>query len=540
MPILAYGEQDFLQIRENDNFYVDKTGYLENLLDPKGSKYYFFSRPRRFGKTLTLSTLKYIFLGERELFKGLAIEHCHFLDWESYPIIHLDINLLANETREEIFDQSIIDQILNSIKSLDEYNAIDFAHQGTAKDFLIKTVETLYALTKKGVVILIDEYDALLTENLNNPEQFEKNRKWLEKLYGVLKSLQPKIRFLFITGISRFGKTGLFSTLNNLVDLTWDENANSLCGFTQEELIQYFDAELKQIRDEKYKETPFEDFTQFLKEWYNGFSWNGKETVYSPASVLLFCKNKVFRNFWSETGRTKTVSQLAYSRRFDSLLLTGKQFTTENLETYDIANINIDGLLWQMGYLTVTEMTNSPEEGVKFRLDFPNREVRNSFNSEFLTALSNNSESISWCEKLKKGFTEHDVRLIQQALQGIYASLPYDDFIRERNDNEGFYRSILYVALQVFGSSSIRTEVHNRAGRIDLLLIIKSTTAWVLEVKYDRNTNASTLAQTALTQINENSYHHALDSNYSKIHLLGIGVSKAVQPLVVKIEYQEV
>ena len=350
MKKLPIGISDFKNIITGNYVYVDKTKYIYELLS--NSKYVFLSRPRRFGKSLLLSTIEYLYEGQRELFKGLYIEDKW--DWnEKYPVIRVDFGEIQT-LNKHLLEEQIYSVILRYSEKYD-YEIKENLSVYINWKLLI---EHISEKTKKQVVILVDEYDKPILDLIDKEEVYE-IREMLKAFYSVLKALDRYIRFVLVTGVSKFAKVSLFSGLNQLKDISLDKKYGNICGYTQDELEYYFKEYLKDVNLEE------------VKEWYNGYNFLGSK-VYNPFDVLLYLDKKEIRNYWYETGRTEFLFKIIKQKNFDLPYLYKRYYTEEILEKFDIEYISIEALMFQTGYLTIKEIEKIGAREV-YTLDYPNR-----------------------------------------------------------------------------------------------------------------------------------------------------------------------
>ena len=404
LALLPVGQQDFSEIRKLNMVYVDKTQYIHKLLLTR-APFWFLAHPRRFGKSLLINTLKELFLGKKELFKGLYIEDK--MEWEEFPVIHLDF---SNMGFRSIGLELAISNRLQEIGR--EY---DVNLEKTGNDNLFQElIQKLYEKTGKQVVILIDEYDKPITDVLEISEnkKTHEHRDILRTFYSTIKGSSLYIRFFFLTGIARFSKVSIFSELNNLTDLTFHDDYHNLLGYTQEEIQKYFTPHLEVIA-EKLKITMPELLAQ-VKMWYNGYSWNGNDRVYNPYSILRFLDAKSFRNFWFDSGTPKFLIKLLKDKMiYDISEMTVSVSETDN---FDIDNLGLETLLFQTGYLTIKEA----DDFGSYILTYPNKEVEHSMMQYILTAFAQKNNSLPLATSIAKGVKNND---FEQIIKGINSIL---------------------------------------------------------------------------------------------------------------------
>lgn len=368
MKNLPLSIQTFSDLITQDYLYIDKTKEIYNLF-AQGGKYYFLSRPRRFGKSLLVSTLKEIFCGNKELFKGLWIYDK--IEWVQYPVIHLDLSKISFKTPE---------MLEKALESLVEKIAADFNIQ-LERDLFFKEKfgQLLEKMSQKQkVVILIDEYDKPLIDYIEAEkiETANQNRDILKNFYSVIKASDEFLRFVFITGVSKFSRMSIFSDLNNLNDITIDENFSTLLGITRSELLNYFAERIKILS--KKMNIPEKEFLENVTHWYNGYSWDGCNFLFNPFSIINFFSKNRFSNYWFATGTPTFLIKHIKKQNQDIIDLDQKEVDESIFESYDIENLEVISLLFQTGYLTIKEIKPM---GLKsqYILSYPNEEVKESF-----------------------------------------------------------------------------------------------------------------------------------------------------------------
>lgn len=370
------GIQNFGEVRRNGYAYVDKTALLYKLVSE--GKYYFLSRPRRFGKSLFLSTLESYFCGEKELFDGLAVSELEH-DWKSYPILHLDLN--SREYKDESSLEAELNRHLETWEKLygDEYK------ERALEERFIHVINHAYETTGKQVVILVDEYDKPLLQAIGNDVLQAAYRSKLKAFYSVLKTLDAKIRFAFLTGVTKFGKVSVFSDLNNLKDISMLPAYSYVCGINEAELHLYFDDSIASLAENcgMTKEACYEK----LRCDYDGYHFDEfSKGVYNPFSLLNTLDNKVFRDYWFETGTPSFLVYQLKKTEYPLESMTEEELTTDTLNSIDIMDENPLPLLYQSGYLTIKSYD---KEFDCYQLCFPNREVEQGF-SQLLRRLKKN------------------------------------------------------------------------------------------------------------------------------------------------------
>ncbi|MCB9235500.1 MAG: ATP-binding protein [Bacteroidia bacterium] len=500
---LPIGVQEFSKLIKEEYLYVDKTEIIYNLINQ--GIYYFLSRPRRFGKSLMISILKEIFQGNQELFEGLWIHDK--MDWEACPVIHLDFSKMSEKT---IGLQSALESRLAEIA---RENKIDLVtpNYSTQFDELIRKLGS-----GKKVAILVDEYDKPIIDHVDDPDKADHNREVLKNLYSVVKGNDKYIRFFLLTGVSKFSQVSIFSDLNNLNDISTDENYATLLGYTQQELEFYF-KEFIPVLAQKYADY-FPDILKAIKEWYNGYSWDGAHFVYNPFSILNLFEKNVFRDYWFQTGTPTFLMKLIRQNGYSPFDLKNRQLNINYFNTFDLRNIELNALLFQTGYLTMKAFNFGTNI---VTLDFPNREVEEAFSIHLLAEFSQRTKEQAGSilfklgQAVEAGETETFVELMKSMFANItYPLAPVKKSTPEHQ--ERYYHSIFYLCLKLLGYQ-IDAEIMTHDGRIDAVLQTAAQ-IWVIEFKLGT-------AESALEQIQEKAYHLKYTASDKKILLLGIGFS---------------
>ena len=497
LPKLPVGIQSFEKLREDDFLYVDKTQAIFNLLQSAG--YFFLSRPRRFGKSLTLSTIKAIYEGKQELFKDLWIEDQW--DWsQTRPVIHFSFSKMDYQ------DSGLTEAIKQTLHFQAEL------HQITLESTTIKNLfsELLNKLAQQQgkVVLLIDEYDKPLIDYLDDIPTAKANQKTLKTFYSVLKDSDPELEFVLLTGISKFSKVSVFSDLNNLFDLTFAPQAATLTGYTQAELEHYFAPYLPAAM--KALELSKPDLLDKLQEWYNGYSWDTRHHVYNPFAILNFFSFNDFRNFWFESGTPTFLPQLMKAQQvfeIDDIELDELAFSS-----YSIEKLQVIPILFQTGYLTL----KSREEYGFYRLGYPNREVRASMMAYLIGEMRHAEPALSTptVVYLHKAFLANDVEQVIELIKTIFKNIPSQIFIKEA---ESYYHSLIYLVFYYLGQYS-ESEVNTNNGRLDC--VVKTPERiYVIEFKLNKT------AAAALQQIKDKSYAEKYRADPREKVMLGINFS---------------
>ncbi|MEI6206694.1 MAG: ATP-binding protein [Desulfuromonadales bacterium] len=444
---LPIGIQTFQKIREADYYYVDKTGFALALID-QGS-HYFLSRPRRFGKSLFLDTLKELFEGNEVLFRGLTAHDSW--DWSlKYPVIRISFGDGVLKSGVEL-KVRITELLLHHQQQF----GITCEATSNAGCFL-ELIRKVYQKYGQRVVILVDEYDKPILDNIESPDAAFEMRELLRDIYSVIKGGDAHIRFAFLTGVSRFSKVSLFSGLNNLNDITLDARFSAICGYTDVELETVFAAELEGLdRDE-------------VREWYNGYNWLG-DAVYNPFDALLLFDHRQFRPWWFETGTPTFLIKLLSERQQFTPDLARIMAPESLLSTFDVGNIPSEALLFQTGYLTIDSARYLPGR-LELTLRYPNKEVLASLNDCLLQALSQDpmvpARNVS---RLYDILMANDLPALKDLFHSFYASIPHDWYRKNQLAGfEGYYASIFYSYFAALGLD-IRVEDSTNRGRIDMV-----------------------------------------------------------------------
>ncbi len=479
--------------------YVDKTTEIHKLLSVFSGQF-FLSRPRRFGKSLLISTLKAIFQGKRELFKGLAIDALDY-DWKSYPVIHLDMGSVQAATIEDF--KVNLDDMLTRIEQ--DYGLASTVGKTHASRF-IDLVSSLSKKSPEGqVVILVDEYDKPLLGHLGK-EDVLAFRDLLKSFYSVIKTTEGLQRFAFITGVSKFSKVSIFSDLNNLIDLSLSVQAATLLGYTKAELLKYFPEYIQRLADREG--ATFDETVEKLTLWYDGYRFKeGAERVFNPVSVGMCLNNLEFNNYWYETATPTFLSDLLKRKPVDLQKLSAP---VETFSVYEAEDPSPLALLVQTGYLTIK---SSRMVGARryYDFDYPNFEVSASFNDFLLTRFSEvGDECPSLTERLSIAFNEGDLAEVFNILPVFFASIPNTIVIQ----NEKYYQTIFFTLFSVLGTI-IHAEVSTNIGRIDAV-VENAQTIFVIEFKL-RDT-----AEAALAQIREKKYYEKYLAAGKEVKLIGV------------------
>jgi hypothetical protein len=506
--LLPIGIQDFADIRERGFCYVDKTALIHQLITGSG-KPFFLSRPRRFGKSLLCSTLRAVFEGRRELFGEIAGREAlaiNSLDWEwkKHPVIRLDLNAGVYSNGVEALHKALAAEL----KVYYEEFGIEREDEDIVSQFKY-LIRKAHEKIGEKVVVIIDEYDKPLIETIDQPETHVLIRKELKGFYGVLKSYDEYLRLVFITGVTKFSHVSVFSDLNQLTDLTLNSDYAAICGLTQEEIEQNFEPEIDAILKKTGKGR--KEYLEELRGYYNGYRFSEEPlTVYNPFGMLQhFEKKGKFKPYWYETATPTFLVKLIVEKKINILNLTSMQVSDEDFRKYDIENMRAEPLLYQTGYLTITDYD---EEADLYTLDFPNIEVHSSFTKSLLDQYlgSSNETAGGLHTRLMMALLKGDIEGVMGAMPPFFAAIPYD-IIEER---EGYYQLAVHLIFNILGFNC-RSEVRIAAGRIDTLVETKSY-VYCFEFKLDKS------ADEALAQIGTKDYLLPWTGTGKKLFKVGV------------------
>lgn len=506
---LPVGIQTFENLIRGNFLYVDKTKEIYDLLRPEQGVY-FLSRPRRFGKSLLLSTISAIFEGKQELFKGLYIDSTDY-NWQKHPVVHLSLTEVDCGNLEK-FDISFRDVLSGIAKD----HSVEVDQDLTINRYFSNLIKALHNKYNQKVVVLIDEYDKPLITHIKNSELAVKFREELKSFYTVLKDNDRYLRFLFLTGVSKFSKVSVFSGLNNLFDLTFSEQCASICGYTQEELEKYFEpyfADLEARLPDGY------DLLETVRYWYNGYRFSGKDIrVYNPFSTLHLFKHNEFKDYWF-TSATPTflIDLMKEKEKFEIDDLLEKSVSANDFDAYEVDNLQILPLLVQTGYLTVKEVLPLGVTSV-YKLGFPNREVRYAFNESLLKSISDPGKGFSnYALKIMEAFREKDYKRLFEVLKSYLANFPYNVQIPK----EKYYQSVLYAVFSMV-YDTVAMEEPTNLGRADMVLKLEDK-IYLIETKINQS------AENAVEQIKAKGYPQKFAEADKEIILIGVNFSTEIR-----------
>ena len=498
--MLPIGIQTFREVGGGGYYYVDKTPHVRKLL--REGKHYFLSRPRRFGKSLFLDTLKELFEGNEPLFRGLAIHDGW--DWSvRHPVLRLSFGG-GNFAVPGQLEAGLMDQFAGLER--------DFGVRSDAATAAGRFAHLIGALRRESgrtVAVLVDEYDKPILDALDVPEVARANRDFLRGVYGVIKDRDADVRFTFITGVSKFSKVSLFSGLNNLTDITMDPAYSPICGYTDEDLDRVFATELAGLDRDA------------VRDWYNGYAWRGDERVYNPFDILLLFRTREFKAHWFETGSPTFLIETLRRRGVSAVSLDGMMASEALLSTFDVDEIAPEALLFQTGYLTIAGEASRGGR-IRYRLGYPNREVRQSLNEHLLRHLVRDSSAQERNgDRLYDLLEANDFAGLKDVFHAFFASIPYEWYTN--NDiarYEGFYASVFYAYFVSLGFA-VTVEDSSSHGRLDMAVRFNGN-VYLFEFKVVGMAGPGA----AMAQLKERHYADKYRALGEPIHLIAVEFDK--------------
>jgi hypothetical protein len=505
LPRLPLNTSSFEKIRKRGYVYIDKTPWIYKLLTE--GECYFLSRPRRFGKSLTVSTLKELFSGNKELFKGLWIYDKW--DFKPHPVLVFDFSKIPKQNAEKLRQG-----IKNVLLRYAQKEELQFDERKEIETLFWELIESLYEKYKTGVVVLIDEYDKPILDHLGKGEKelkiAETNRDVLKSFFGVLKGAGTvdELEFVFVTGITTFSKVSMFSEWNNLTNLTFDKNFADFPGYTEEEIEHYFKAHIEVFAEEK-KVSP-EKIIEELRFWYNGYRFSPRKNIriYNPVSVMNAIANREFDNYWFETGTPSFLVRLLKNRLHTLPDFEEFKVNANVFKAFDLDRLPVEAILYQAGYLTIKEALN-PSTWV---LTYPNKEVRESFcDVLFMEAVDLNFRPRALVDDLGQALRDERFEKVASILNEILAEIPYTLFVKA---DERLFHVIFYLTLNILGYH-VEAELLTHRGRLDMMVRYPDK-IFIFEFK------AGSSAEKAIAQIKEKGYHEKFLKEGKPIYLFGI------------------
>jgi hypothetical protein len=493
------GIQDFEKLRTEEFLYIDKTRDISNLI--LSGSYYFLSRPRRFGKSLLLSALKYFFLGRRDLFQGLRIDREGVHDWAEHPVLHFSFNTISYK---DLGLEAALHQAIDLAATSHE---IKLTRQGLAQRF--EELLTQLGSGTRKVVLLIDEYDKPIIDYIDDIPKADANRETLKNFFSIIKNADPFLRFFFITGVSKFSKVSLFSDLNHLSDITTHPRYATLTGYTPEEMDTYFGDVYPELGEANGFSV--EEVRSEIQRWYNGYQWSIGKPVYNPFSVLLLFDSLKFENKWWDTGTPTFLLKILKNRQvYDfSAVETGNSV----FDSYTLHNLSWESLMFQTGYLTIHAYD---AENRIFTLGYPNFEVKDSMLQYLLAEFRHgaHTESQVLYGSIRKALDAGDIDKFIALINTVFATIPYEIFIANR---EAFFHAVMHLTFQGVGLLT-RSEVSASHGRADCVVHSRSG-IYVMEFKLDDT------AASAMKQIRDKQYVQPYLGQGKAVAAIGISFS---------------
>ena len=502
---LPIGIQNFEDLRDKGFKYVDKSAIVYKLVTE--GKYYFLSRPRRFGKSLLLSTIEAYFQGKRELFNGLAIAELES-DWIEYPILHLDLNTQQYNTEKALQDK--LDRELTVWEALygkaDEERSFGMRFEGI--------IRRAYEKTGRQVVILVDEYDKPLLQAIGNTELQDAYRATLKGFYGALKSMDGCIRFAFLTGVTKFGKVSVFSDLNNLRDLSMLSQYHDICGVTEQELRTNFEVEISEFAENQ--NMTVDEAYAALRENYDGYHFCEEKLpgIYNPFSLLNAFANRKIDYYWFETGTPTYLIELLKIHQYNLSKIEKEEVVSDVLNSVDIASTNPLPVIYQSGYLTINGY--DPEFEL-YKLGFPNKEVKQGF-LRFLIPSYTQVDAVGSTFEISRfvrSLREGDIEGFMERLQSFLSACPYE----LEPEQERHFQSVMFILTSLCGYH-VQIEEHTNKGRMDMTVQTKDY-VYIFEFKFNKS------AQEALAQIDEKGYAERFQSDERTLMKIGVNYSTA-------------
>jgi len=506
--IYPIGIQNFEKLRMDGYVYVDKTAIVHRLVTT--GSYYFLSRPRRFGKSLLISTLEAYFQGKRELFKGLALEQLE-KDWTVRPVFHLDLNIGKYDAPDSL--DKILDEALTGWEKLYGTGAAETTFALRFKGVIGRAVEK----TGQRVAILVDEYDKPMLQAIGNPDLQREYRNTLKPFYGVLKTMDGCIKLGFLTGVTKFGKVSVFSDLNNLKDISMRSDYIDICGITDEELHRYFDDDLHRLAEAE--DMSYEEVCQEVQRCYDGYHFNIKTPgIYNPFSLLNTFDAMAFGSYWFATGTPSYLVHLLKKHRYRLENIEGVEVTEDVLNSIDSESTNPIPVIYQSGYLTIKDY--DPEFKL-YKLGYPNQEVEEGFLKYLLPFYADVTEEEGPFEirKFVSDVRKGDIDSFFRRFQSFFADAPYEAIIGQdpQRNTELFFQNVLFITFKMMGFYT-QVEYHTHRGRVDLVLRTDKY-IYVMEFKQDGT------AKEALQQINEKGYAKPFEADGRQLFKIGVNFS---------------
>jgi len=511
---LPLGLADFREIRQGNYVYVDKTQLIYQLVT--GDKYYFLSRPRRFGKSLLVSTLDELFSGNKKLFENLWISQSDY-SWPQYPVIKIDFSGMDYSSGDRL-EKSL----LQCLQSIAKHYDIKLAQTESAKDFFSALIDEL--ATKNKIVLLIDEYDKPIIDNIYDAKKAGEQRTILQNFYATIKAKDAKLRFALFTGVTKFARASIFSGLNNLRDITLSEQFSTLLGYTADEIKVYFDDHIHALA--KKLDISVQSAYEQFAEYYDSYCFSIDERrMYNPFSVLNSLTDQRFGYYWFATGTPAFLLHVIRNQAHDLSEIEEPILDEIHLDKVDIERVPLTALLFQTGYLTIKKFDQKTH---KFTLNFPNKEVRNAFISNLADIFIDLApeQTIEYAHDIAYALKDNNLKSVQNLLQDLFNKMPYTTHIKNERD----VHFVLYCIFKLIGIE-VDSEVATSIGRADLVISLPKL-VYIIELKFNKT------AQEALAQIQDKKYYEKYVNSSKQIFLLGINFDEPIKSI--SLESQEI
>ncbi len=500
---LPIGIQTFRRIREKGCYYVDKTDLIRRMIDE--GYFYFLSRPRRFGKSLLVSTLKELFEGNEPLFRGLDI-HPHW-DWSvKHPVVRLSFGGKVSSP------EKLEDSLLSQLYSIEREFNLELPPVKYSSERLRHILYRLDQATGRQAVVLIDEYDRPVLNVLDDLDQARKIRDDLRDVYSILKDAEDHVRFVFVTGITMFSKDSFSSGLNNLDDISLYPPLASICGYTDQDLDTVFAPELEGLD------------RNTIREWYNGYSWLGEDKLYNPHDILHLFRKRKFRTHWFRSGQPGYLYRMLLKREVGTMDLENLEVDEEDIVSFELGSFSIEALLFQSGYLTIVrELEVEDEHQVIYQLYYPNLEIQRRFNKGFVQHLTGNGKMAEDTgRKLLRHLGENDFLAMQEQIQTFFSDIPHEwhqggGLARY----ESWYASLLFTCFKAL-DVDVTAEDSSSHGRSDMV-VVHDRQVFVLEFRMlKENRTVEETLHAAIKQVRNKRYADKYRDRGESIHLIGM------------------
>ncbi len=504
---LPIGYQSFANLRNEGCYHVDKTSLIGDMIG--NGRFYFLSHPRRFGKSLLVSTLKELFEGNESLFEVLDI-HSRW-DWSvKHPVVRLSFGGKVSSP------EKLEDSLLSQLYSIEREFNLELPLVKYSSERLRHILYRLHQATGRQAVVLIDEYDRPVLNVLDDLDQARKIRDDLRDVYSILKDAEEHIRFVFVTGITMFSKTSFSSGLNNLDNISLYPPLASICGYTDQDLDTVFAPELEGLdRDE-------------IREWYNGYSWLGEDKLYNPHDILHLFRKRKFRTHWFRSGQPGYLYRMLLKREAGTMDLENLEVDEEDIVSFEPGSFSIEALLFQSGYLTIVrEIEGEDEHRVIYQLYYPNLEIQRRFNKGFIQHLTGNGQMAEYTgRKLLRHLGENDFPAMQGQIQTLFSRIPHEWYQGGGLARyESWYASLLYTCFKTM-EVAVTAEDSSSHGRSDMV-VVHDRQVFVLEFRMlKENRTVEKTLHAAIAQIRTKKYADKYRDRGEPVHLIGMVFDK--------------